>query len=331
MTKGMGKTSGYVVNVAESVDGWKDIVLPSGALKTGNITGLIGFQELTPAPTKKVTQKAPTKQKRKRQRAEILFGEEEMETDATPTIPAKKVKSLRSKRGKKNLVKEAKAGLLVKTQIKKPNQKENTKPTNAKKVKPVQKKSKRETFEQTEEEKSVSNEDYKFVNSISEWKKFNLDKSLLRGIDSLNFNSPSDIQKATIPKGLHTKSTIMAAAETGSGKTYAYALPILHKLIGYVAKYGSARKPENETNTQNVDIQHNAESIQQFEEMDNSDDGPKCLVLCPTRELAVQVHDAIRRISKFTVINTVVIVGGLSQIKQGSYSIVSRVRTADRK
>jgi superfamily II DNA/RNA helicase len=46
-------------------------------------------------------------------------------------------------------------------------------------------------------------------------------------------------------------------------------------------------------------------------------DGPQCLILCPTRELAVQVHDSIRRISKFTKVKTAVIVGGISAEKQG--------------
>ena len=276
--------SGRVINITESDGGWQDVVLPNGALKTGKLTGLIGFEEFIPKEVKPTKNGAKKTQKRKR--AEILFGEAEVpKTSKNP-----KVDKVLPKKVKKDAPK-------------------------SQKPKKVQKSSKREKFELSDAEKSVSNYDYKFCQNMSSWTKFNLAKSLLRGIDTLTLAQPSEIQAKTIPNGLNTKSTILAAAETGSGKTYAYALPILHKIIGHLEKYGRGDKAENAAK---INIENDENSIAAFENMDDAGmDGPLALILCPTRELAVQVHDAIRRISKFTDVRTAAIVGGISQQKQG--------------
>ena len=109
----------------------------------------------------------------------------------------------------------------------------------------------------------------------------------------------------------------MAAAETGSGKTFAYALPILNKIIGFIAKYGKSVAKKSEIKI-SVDVENREEFV---ETNDESSDGPQCLILCPTRELAYQVHNAIRRVSKFTSVSTTVVVGGISQEKQGKKNI----------
>lgn len=268
---------GYEVDVSTTEDGWNDVILPTGALKSGKLSGLIGFQEYIPAPSKptKPAKSASKKSKatRKRKNAEILFDEQ----------------------GPKKSVEEKKP----KKQPKK------------------QKKSKGENFSLTDEEKAVSNEDYKFENNLHEWKRFNLDVALLRAIDSQGLKSPTEIQRKSIPLGLNSKNTVMGAAETGSGKTYAYALPILNKIIGYITKYGKSIAKKT-TNKLSVEL----ENREHFEDTnDENADGPQCLILCPTRELAYQVHNAIRRVSKFTSVGTTVVVGGISQEKQGDLVI----------
>jgi hypothetical protein len=189
---------------------WEDVLLPPAAMSSGKLEGLIGFQEFLPnrePALKKKKQKPAKTKKRKLQKNAVLFGEEvssvEEETVARPS-EAKKTK------------KEA--------------------PKKTEKPKKQQKKSKAKSFELTEEEKAVSNGEYVFQNKLPEWRRFNLDVALLRAIDSLGFRTPTDIQRQCVPKGLNTKKTILGAAETGSGKTIAYALPILQKIIGYLGE-----------------------------------------------------------------------------------------------
>ena len=239
------------------------------------MTGLIGFQEFVP----KNAPKKRSSSAKKRKKAEILFGDK-VEDDV--------------------------AKVAVKTKIRKKD---------ASRPKKKQKKSKGEDFSLTEEDKAVSTEDYKFKHDLSGWRRFNIDKRLLRGIDALGLVNPTEIQRRSIPAGINSKSTILGAAETGSGKTLAYALPILHKLIGWIDKYGQDGIDTETPETPSMTLDD--EGMESFIAMKEAEAGPKCLILCPTRELAVQVHNAIRHVSKFTQVNTAVIVGGVSSEKQG--------------
>ncbi len=104
----------------------------------------------------------------------------------------------------------------------------------------------------------------------------NLEPSLLRALDACGFTSPTDIQSEAIPVALQGRD-LMASAQTGTGKTAAFVLPTLHRLL--------ANKP--------------APGI-----------GPRVLVLTPTRELATQVTDAIRDMGKFCRLRSATVVGG---------------------
>lgn len=104
----------------------------------------------------------------------------------------------------------------------------------------------------------------------------NLDPSLLRALESCGFSAPTDIQKQAIPLALEGRD-LMASAQTGTGKTAAFVLPALHRLL--------SNKP--------------AAGI-----------GPRVLVLTPTRELATQVSESIRDMGKFSRLRSASIVGG---------------------
>src|SRR5262249_40171650 len=82
---------------------------------------------------------------------------------------------------------------------------------------------------------------------------FGLHPDLLRGISQLGFSRPTPIQEAAIPPAMRGRD-VLACAMTGSGKTAAFTLPILHRLLG--KKRGQTR----------------------------------ALVLSPTRELAAQIE-----------------------------------------
>ncbi|XP_012510161.1 PREDICTED: probable ATP-dependent RNA helicase DDX27 [Propithecus coquereli] len=104
----------------------------------------------------------------------------------------------------------------------------------------------------------------------------NLSRPLLKAITAMGFKQPTPIQKACIPVGLLGKD-ICACAATGTGKTAAFSLPVLERLI---------YKPRQAPVT-------------------------RVLVLVPTRELGIQVHSVTRQLAQFCSITTCLAVGGL--------------------
>jgi superfamily II DNA/RNA helicase len=102
---------------------------------------------------------------------------------------------------------------------------------------------------------------------------FNFESSLQEGLDSMGFESPTPIQEQAIPIILSNKDLI-AVAQTGTGKTAAFVLPILNKL---------AKEDTLTTNT---------------------------LIIVPTRELALQIDQAIQGFSYFTSVSSIAIYGG---------------------
>ncbi|MGC6424986.1 MAG: DEAD/DEAH box helicase [Lentimonas sp.] len=107
-----------------------------------------------------------------------------------------------------------------------------------------------------------------------------LDESILKSIDEFGFKEPTPIQAGAIPHILAGRDVI-GSAQTGTGKTAAYALPILHRLGGH--KKGAA---------------------------------PRCLVLGPTRELAAQVEDQFASYGKYCAPKVCLIHGGVGYGKQ---------------
>lgn len=107
------------------------------------------------------------------------------------------------------------------------------------------------------------------------FRRFGLDPSLERGVRAAGFENPRPIQAATIPAALAGRD-VLGLAQTGTGKTAAFALPLLQRLLG-----GSRR-------------------------------GPRVLVLAPTRELALQIDAEIRSLARFTRLSSATIFGGVS-------------------
>ena len=156
---------------------------------------------------------------------------------------------------------------------------------------------------------------------MSGWTRMNLSKGIIRALDELDYSVPTEIQKATIPKGLNSKTNILAAAETGSGKTFAYGLPLVQKVNAHVEKWGDRpEKVEQKVHgPDDGDAENFIDDPKQIFGGTKIVEGPLGLVLCPTRELAVQVHDQLQNITKYTKVRTAVIIGGLSNEKQGNY------------
>ena len=109
----------------------------------------------------------------------------------------------------------------------------------------------------------------------------NLSVPLLRAVVEKGYTAPTPIQVAAIPAGLAGRD-VWASAQTGSGKTAAFALPVLQRLAA------AGRRPPGRL--------------------------VRALILVPTRELAAQVGEAIRRHARFLPepVKTLVVYGGVS-------------------
>ena len=106
---------------------------------------------------------------------------------------------------------------------------------------------------------------------------------ILRAIAEQGYDTPTPIQAQAIPVVLEGRD-LMAAAQTGTGKTAGFTLPILQLL--------SARD--------------SGLSLKRFK--------PRCLVLVPTRELAVQVHDSVRTYGRHLRLKSAAIYGGVGLV-----------------
>jgi ATP-dependent RNA helicase RhlE len=110
-----------------------------------------------------------------------------------------------------------------------------------------------------------------------------LAEPILRALEAQGFNTPTPIQAGAIPALLEGHD-LLGIAQTGTGKTAAFALPILQHLHD---KPGRARP---------------------F--------GTRCLILAPTRELALQIEAAIRSFAANLKVSTAVILGGVGRRPQ---------------
>jgi ATP-dependent RNA helicase RhlE len=105
--------------------------------------------------------------------------------------------------------------------------------------------------------------------------KFDLHPDILKGVREMGFTRPTPIQSDALPPALAGRD-VLASAETGSGKTAAFVLPILQRLLP---------KPRRAT---------------------------RALVITPTRELAAQIEEHVRQLAVHTPIQTASVFGGVS-------------------
>ncbi|MCP4437978.1 MAG: DEAD/DEAH box helicase [Aureispira sp.] len=116
------------------------------------------------------------------------------------------------------------------------------------------------------------------------FKDYNFHEKVKKGLAQLGFNRPTDIQYKSIPNILKGED-LLAVAQTGTGKTAAFAIPIID--IIYRQKIHQRR-----------------------------DDGVRALVLAPTHELAIQIAAVFQKISKYTTLKTLALIGGVDQDPQ---------------
>jgi len=108
---------------------------------------------------------------------------------------------------------------------------------------------------------------------------FNLDPQITAGVKALGYNTPTPIQQEVIPPILQGRDA-MALAQTGTGKTAAFVLPILQRLMK-----GPRRRV-------------------------------RALIVAPTRELSEQIHEAILSMGRQTGLRSVTVYGGVNMNQQ---------------
>jgi ATP-dependent RNA helicase RhlE len=111
------------------------------------------------------------------------------------------------------------------------------------------------------------------------FKSFNLDPRIESGIEALGYTMPTPVQIQSIPSILQYRD-FMGLAQTGTGKTAAFVLPILQRLMKGPQKHVRA------------------------------------LIIAPTRELAEQIHEAVGQLGRFTKVKSVTVYGGVSKDSQ---------------
>eukprot|EP01053_Blabericola_migrator_P004249 Blabericola_migrator_1__4248@NODE_22_length_22262_cov_139_742014_g19_i0_p4_GENE_NODE_22_length_22262_cov_139_742014_g19_i0NODE_22_length_22262_cov_139_742014_g19_i0_p4_ORF_typecomplete_len540_score101_15DEAD/PF00270_29/1_2e47DEAD/PF00270_29/1_1e02Helicase_C/PF00271_31/1_6Helicase_C/PF00271_31/4_9e03Helicase_C/PF00271_31/2_2e24ResIII/PF04851_15/4_6e11ResIII/PF04851_15/6_8e02UTP25/PF06862_12/10UTP25/PF06862_12/0_034Flavi_DEAD/PF07652_14/0_078Flavi_DEAD/PF07652_14/6_8e03AAA_22/PF13401_6/0_13AAA_22/ len=132
----------------------------------------------------------------------------------------------------------------------------------------------------------------------TEWAALGLAKPLLKALRDLGYSNPTPIQRDTIPLALAGRD-ILGRAETGSGKTCAFLLPCLDRLL----QSAHVRRRKLDKVTGKPVIQP-------------GDAVTKVLVLLPTRELAQQCFNACEGLKKYCPITSVLLTGGLSNKQQ---------------
>jgi len=125
------------------------------------------------------------------------------------------------------------------------------------------------------------------------FQEFSLHPQVLAGVESMGYTTPTPIQQQAIPVALEGRD-LLGLAQTGTGKTAAFALPILHHLATTPPKRGI-----------------------------------RCLVLAPTRELAEQILQSFRELGQHLGIKSIAVYGGVSKgpqlagIRRGAQIVVA--------
>ena len=169
--------------------------------------------------------------------------------------------------------------------------------------------------------------------------KLGLAPELLAAVEDLGFTQPTPVQDHVIPKAMSLSANaegatrfvdLMVSSQTGSGKTAAFLLPVLHTLLRRQAEAEAAAKAEFQR--QSAEAAAKGETLPKKPKRKDPTNSrhfkaatPGALVLCPTRELAQQVaHDAIELVRHCRGLRIANVVGGMPYQLQ-----IARLQNAD--
>ncbi len=135
---------------------------------------------------------------------------------------------------------------------------------------------------------------------------FKLAEPILRALEEAGYTTPTPVQALAITPAM-SGHDVLAVAQTGTGKTAAFALPIIHRLLNDP----KAPKPHTEPN-QGPQNHHGRNRRQKRQAMFL----PRALILSPTRELATQICESFNDYTRHCKLRHTAIFGGVSQFRQ---------------
>ncbi len=115
------------------------------------------------------------------------------------------------------------------------------------------------------------------------FEEYQISPEIRRNLETLGFKKPTDIQFKAIPPILKGED-VLAIAQTGTGKTAAFAIPVINLL--------------------------------HEQKRSKTPDGIKCVVMVPTHELAIQINEVFQQLSRYTRVNSFAVFGGVEQQPQ---------------
>ncbi|EGT44404.1 CBN-DDX-23 protein [Caenorhabditis brenneri] len=138
------------------------------------------------------------------------------------------------------------------------------------------------------EDFNISIKGGKVPRPLRNWEEAGFPQEVYQAVREIGYLEPTPIQRQAIPIGLQNRDVI-GVAETGSGKTAAFLLPLLVWIT----------------------------SLPKMERQEHRDNGPYAIIMAPTRELAQQIEEETNKFGKLLGIKTVSVIGGASREEQG--------------
>ena len=170
---------------------------------------------------------------------------------------------------------------------------------------------------------------------VSAWLQFDLHSKLLRALQELGFTTPTPIQSECLNPAVKGRCDVIGAAETGSGKTLAFGLPILHRLLtqrdeeaeegsdsesvdgdGDGGGDGDGDDADPDDPFANIEDERGRRGSAAGMKLDRRRKALRALIVAPTRELAMQVCEMLKQVAKYSGVDVVPVVGGMSLQKQ---------------
>ncbi|NWR47925.1 DDX24 helicase, partial [Regulus satrapa] len=365
----------------EVVGEWKTVQIDPNLFAEEEFRDLVCLEELTEYKLVSSSKVGKVKEKKRKAGSASEEGNEEVEEPVVPPKKKKKSKDLRNQTDKGSTPDAEEIDVLVDKEakcneiIEEANCKDRghvTESTSSRKDTPEKKKKKapKNKASQTQEalpsvatSKKVKNWTTEVLTAsadqkadVSAWKDLFVPEPVLQALSCLGFSAPTPIQALALPSAIRDKMDILGAAETGCGKTLAFAIPMIHSVLQWQKSKNSTSRNdsvskeshqhhdetrwENEDEAEKVTHQQAEDSgdeddasfttgcVKVLENVEFDSDGDTHtvdahkkrpllgLVLTPTRELAVQVKHHIDAVAKFTGIKTAILVGGMAAQKQ---------------
>jgi ATP-dependent RNA helicase RhlE len=137
----------------------------------------------------------------------------------------------------------------------------------------------------------------------------NLPEPILRALDDAGYETPTEIQAQAIPPALEGRDLI-GRAQTGTGKTAAFAIPILVRLAKDAARHDA---PERDSDSDAEASQPHGRPPHhpRRKSHESSTRVVRSLILTPTRELALQIEESFKAYGKYVDVRTLAVYGGV--------------------